>query len=230
MSLYPKRGTRIADSVASTSIAADGAVGVVTTSYGIRLRNPGAAWQEIPGRARAIAVVGRDRFYAIGTDESVYRWTGTELRAVGRRAKHVAARADGSVVVVHSVDGTLWSKPGYDDLQNWTRIPGVRDAERVAVTGGAGSIYFSNRDRFVYRSDGAAVPRRVGPMALDLSAAADGTVVIAGLDRQVLVKAADDFQAVWFPVDGARGESLAVRNGSGGVVVDDLGDLYLIDD
>lgn len=57
--------------------------------------------------------------------------TGTRLVST---LSYIATASDATVAVVNSQLGTVWVKVNYyDDTPNWTMVPGVVNATRVAI-------------------------------------------------------------------------------------------------
>ncbi|RYB04083.1 galactose oxidase-like domain-containing protein [Lichenibacterium ramalinae] len=184
--------------------APDGTTATVNTSNNIWVSNLGSGWQMLPGTFKDVAVLGANRFYAIGLDDNVYRYAGGAWSQVGTYANAISAASDGTIAIVNDQNGTIYLKTTDDAGWNWQAVPGTA-AKRVALVK-SGSIYYVGTDGNVWRTDGRTAPVQVGNAASAIAASADGsvTVVGSGADQVGALwrKPTDDGQWNWSQVPG----------------------------
>ena len=184
--------------------APDGTTATVNTSKQIWVSNLGNNWQMLPGQFKDVAVLGANRYYAIGTDDNVYRWTNGSWSQVGVNANAIAASSDGTIAVVNDQNGTVWIKPTDDGAANWSKAPGATAKSLALVK--AGSLYFIGTDGGVWRTDGRAAPAQVGVLASSIAASSDGSVTVVSTDPShvgtLWRKPTDDTTQNWAQVPG----------------------------
>lgn len=184
--------------------APDGTTATVNTSRNIWVSNLGNNWQMLPGQFKDVAVLGANRYYAIGTDDNVYRWTNGAWAQVGINANAIAASSDGTIAVINDQTSAVWVKPTDDGQWNWTAAPGAW-ARGIALVK-AGSLYFAGTDGNVWRSDGKSWPVKVGVAASAIAASSDGSVTVISTDPShvgtLWRKPTDDTAQNWAQVPG----------------------------
>lgn len=192
------------------SVGSDGTIAAVDINGNLFISSNGAAWSQLRTGVKDVAVVSRSSIYIVGRDANVYRLNGNNWNQIGVYSSFIATASDATVAVVNSQVGTIWVKVNYDDNPNWTMVPGVYGATRVAVVSKS-SIYFLKADGSVYRSDRTNPPVRVGRWSEEISASSDGTVVVVGTTQQLWQKTYDNNVEQWFQLSGSA-TIIAVQN------------------
>lgn len=184
--------------------APDGTVATVNILNNIWVSNLGNTWQMLPGTFKDVAVLGANRYYAIGLDDNVYRYAGGAWSQVGTYSNAISAAPDGTIAIVNDQNGTIYVKPTDDGSWNWQPLPGTA-AKSVAVVN-AGSFYYVGTDNNVWRSDGRTAPVQVGVSASAIAASSDGSVTVVSSDPSrvgtLWRKPTDDGQWNWAQVPG----------------------------
>lgn len=189
------------DSIAAGS---DGTVLVTNNAnQGIWKYNADNNWTNIAGALKAVAVVKNNTYFGIGTDNNVYRYTGTGWVKVGVNVDSIAAASDGTVLVTNNANQSIWK---YVSDNNWVQIPGTMKSLAVVSNGN----YFGiGTDNNIYRYTGSGWVE-VGANADSISAGSDGTVLAANNGNQgVWQYVADN---AWVEIQGTL-KSLAVVKG-----------------
>ena len=185
--------------------APDGTVATVNTLNNIWVSNLGNDWQKLPGTFKDVAVLGANRYYAIGLDDNVYRYAGGAWSQVGTYSNAISAASDGTIAIVNDQTGTIYLKPTDDANWNWQPLPGTA-AKRVAVLNSR-SFYYVGTDNNVWRTDGRAAPVQVGVFASAITASSDGSVTLVSTDPSrvgtLWRKPTDDGQWNWAQVPGS---------------------------
>ncbi|WP_244487673.1 MULTISPECIES: galactose oxidase-like domain-containing protein [unclassified Aureimonas] len=172
-----------------------------------------------PVGMKDVAVVTAKSFYAIGTDNAVYRYNGTGWKVVGARAKTVGASEDGTVVVT-SLDDTIWLKNADSDVEAWTNVPGK--ALRVSPMS-ANVLWSIGMDGNVYRGGRSGSWVQAGVDVSDIATAADGRILVTNKPTNVLwTKGGDDAVPNWTNLP-LTAQSIAIARGGRIVAVDPNG-------
>ena len=181
--------------------APDGTTATVNVLNNIWVSNLGADWQMLPGTFKDVAVLGANRYYAIGTDDNVYRYAAGAWTQVGNNANAIAASPDGTIAVVNDQSGSVYVKSTDDAQWNWAFVPGAT-AKRVALMK-SGSLYYVGTDGNVWRTDGRATPVMVGTAVSAITASSDGSVTVVSADGTLWRKPTDDTANNWALVPGS---------------------------
>jgi len=213
--------TQIGTDALALAAGADGTIATVNRANQFWVNVANRGWERLPGSFTDLAVIGENRYYAIGTDRNVYRWSQGRWVRVGRDSVSIAASADGGVAVVNSNNGSVWIKRADDDGESWSQIPGAV-AKRVAMINRS-SIFMIGTDDGVWRSDTRQTVR-VGRNARELTASSDGTVTVVSLDGSIWRKASNDNRENWTRLSGLATEiatpnanTLIFSNPNGGI-------------
>lgn len=215
-------GQQIGQDTRTIAAAADGTLATANTRNELWVSQMGTNWTRMPWNWTDGAAIAANRYYAIGLDRGVYRWTGQTWAKVGRDSKAVAAGSDGTVAVINADDNTVWVKVADDNVENWRQVPGAW-AKQIAVMK-RGTLYFVGTDNNVWRSTMTSPPVRVGRDATAISAAADGTVTVVSMDGSLWRKNADDNNEAWTALGGPKSVKIATPD-RGRLVYSDAGGL-----
>jgi galactose oxidase len=148
-------------------------------------------WVNVPGTVKSVAVVGDNRYFCIGSDNNVFRFTGSTWVRVGVSASAISAGSDGTVLVTNSSTNGIWK---YVSDNNWVNVPGKMKS--LAVLGN--NRYFGiGMDNNVYRFNGSAWVQ-VGVAVSSIAAGADGTVLVTNNANNAVWQYVSD--NVWSPV------------------------------
>ena len=200
-------GQQIGGDARTIAAAADGTLATANVRNELWVSQMGANWARMPWNWTDAAAIAANRYYAIGLDRGVYRWTGQTWAKVGRDSKAVAAAADGTVAVINADNNTVWVKNADDNAEAWSQVPGAW-AKQIAVVK-RGTLYFVGTDNNVWRSTMAGAPVRVGRNVTAIAAAADGTVTVVSTDGTLWRKNADDNNEAWTALGGAKSVRIA---------------------
>ena len=169
----------------------------------------GGTWFPLPGQFTDVAVIGANRYYAIGLDSNVYRFNGTGWDLAGLQANSIGVSSDGAIAVSNSQTQQVWYRTNdTPDQQGWRALPNTW-AKRLAVLKG-GSVYLVGIDGSVWRSDTVNTPVQIAPNASDIAATADGTIDVVSTDPAhpgtVWRKTGDNTAVAWtqMPAKGIR--------------------------
>ena len=195
----PLNGTKIGWGAIAIAAAQDGTVGTVNTFHNLWINRNGA-WHMLPGSFKDVAVIGANRYYALGTDHSIYRWTDNRWQFVGHDSRAVAAAADGTVASINPRTNQVWIKDADDNASRWRPAPGVL-AKSVAVLK-RGSLYYVGLDNAVWRSDMVSAPVRIGNSVNAVAASADGAITVVNSAGSLWRKNGDDTREAWIPLPG----------------------------
>lgn len=101
------------------------------------------AWQQLPGSAREVAIGGKNKLWAIGTDaqdggSGIYQWLGSRWSKIDGAGVSIAVDRFGRPWVVNN-RGQIFIRR----LNQWSRIEG--DARQIAI-GGVDEAWMLGRD------------------------------------------------------------------------------------
>lgn len=188
----------------TVAAATDGTVATVNINNEMWVLCPGCNgnWTKLPQTFMDAGVIANGRYYAVGTDKMVYRWTSSSNAwvRVGRDAKVIATASDGTVAVANSENGSIWVKTADDNAESWRMVPNAI-AKKLALVSNK-SLYYITPDNGVYRTDMTTNPVRVGRDAVSIAASSDGTITVVGIDGSIWRKSADDTTEVWSQLAG----------------------------
>jgi len=124
------------------AVMSDGTPWVVEDEQLYRLR--GRNWQNMPGKAKAIAA-GGGTVWVIGEDDAVYSWSAEafEWQSHGGEAEKLAVSSDGRPWVIQ--DEQIYRLRG----QTWQNMPG----KAVAIAAGGGTVWSVGDGETVYKWD-----------------------------------------------------------------------------
>lgn len=203
------------------SVGSDGTVAAVDGNGNLFVSSYGTAWTSLRNGVKDVAVVGNSEMYIVGQDANVYRLNGNNWDQIGIFSSQIATASDATVAVVNSVLGTIWVKTNYDDTPNWSMVPGVFQATRVAIVSQS-SLYYLTADGSVFRSDRINPPVKVGVRSLEISACSDGTIIVANIYGELWQKVNDDNVEAWFRISGTA-QNVAVQNKNSRYIIDSTG-------
>ena len=161
-------------SVSNAAVGADGTLVVVNAPNQTIWEYAAGKWTQLPGLAKQVAVVNANSLWCIGTDNNVYRLSGSTWIRVGNNVDSIAAASDGTVLVANDTAQTIWK---YVADNSWTQIPTglanvlsvVRNNDYFVV--GSGPGYWA------WNYNGSSWSA-VGQTAYSwISSASDGTVI-----------------------------------------------------
>ncbi len=204
-------GTQFGSGARTIAAAQDGTVATANVADDIWVNRNGG-WSMLPGKFRDVAVIAANRYYALGTDQSVYRWTDNRWRFVGHESRAIAAAADGTVVSINPRTNQVWIKDADDNESWWKPAPGVL-AKSVAVLK-RGSLYYVGMDNNVWRSDMVRPPVRIGSNVTAIAASADGTITVINPAGTIWRKIGDDTREAWGPLSGTATKLATVNAGT----------------
>jgi hypothetical protein len=152
------------------TVATDGTPWVLEGQQVYRLR--GRNWQNMPGKAKAIAA-GGNSVWVVGQDNAVYKWNedAFEWQNRGGDAETIAVTSDGQPWVVK--DRKVYRLRG----QTWQNMPGK--AKEIAA--GGGTVWCIGEDDTVYKwNEDSFSWQNFGGDADKIAVAADGTPWVVG--------------------------------------------------
>jgi cytochrome c peroxidase len=140
---------KIGNNARAIAAASDGTVLGTTTTNNIWTYNAtNNSYVNLPGLAKAVAIVNANTLFCIGMDNHVYRYNNAGVwLQVGVNAGSISAGSDGTVLVSNLTDNRVWK---YVSDNNWVQTtPGT--AKSLAVI--ANNRYFAiGTDNHVYRN------------------------------------------------------------------------------
>ena len=217
----------------ATDIAAgaDGSMWITGTDrmeggYGI-YKWDGRDWRQTDGAGERIMVDRSGNPWVINSDGEIYQRRNNVWSLMPGSASDISAGADGSIWIIGSDrDNRNYGGNGVYQLRgrNWTQVENI-DANRIAVDR-SGNVWAINPDGAIYQKRRNSWNKMPGE-AREITAGADGSVWIIGMDRQAEGYGIYKWNGSdWSKSDGA-GRKIAVDRSGKPWVINDSGNIYV---
>jgi serine protease AprX len=172
----PGQWTNIGYNGATIAVGIDKRIMASTRDGGIFNYVADLDWDRTSGAAKRVAIHNNGSRWVIGTNDGVFRWTGTQWLQVGHNALDISAGRDGSIFAV-SKDNNLWR---YVADNNWVRAGGTGKLKKIAVFN-QNRIYGIGMDDDVWMWNGTAWSE-IGNTVQAMAVGVDGTLVVVNRD------------------------------------------------
>ncbi|MEQ6333701.1 galactose oxidase-like domain-containing protein [Sphingobium sp. MK2] len=215
--------TQIGTGAVAIAAGADGTIATANVQNNIWVLPPNGRWTMLEWNFKDVAIIGENRYYAVGTDNNVYRRDNNRWVQVAQDSRAVAASADGTVAHINASGSKVWVKSADDNNNQWFWAPNVW-AKKIALVR-KGSLYYIGGENNVWRSDFINGPVLVGRNAVDIAASSDGTITVLSTDGSIWRKQNDDNVEAWVRVSGTA-TRLATPNAGTMIYTDSSGNIY----